>query len=371
MLRRRNDHIAGEVTLGRRPRAEQSPSAADGLEVETRHVRSRRAQTPGELALHNDVAALRAAQDRYVQGVTFDYADHEGGAMLIITYLSDSGSVCPNRFQLRVKKYYPHNKPELTCLDSGFTCSHISPAGEVMHMRLRDPLWSAVNGLREIVSCLQEIRQTWTGEVGPMGAMWGPEGEGEGGGEGQQDSSYSGGMLTNFGSGSAFLPYRSSQSRAGEDAKKVWRADQDRARFLINIGEVEEVDAMDRSGSNGSQMFQPHPPTPNVDSTADFNEPQLAGSQLSADGKAAGDDMAFSSLFPQGHTQGRLVFPLLGEMHVDRLGAASTSTDGAICDGEENGIYGEYDEQGTDEEGGKDSEDDMEIGTGEEAAHEP
>jgi len=285
--------------------------------------------------------------------------------MLIITYLSDSGSVCPNRFQLRVQKYYPHNKPELTCLDSGFTCSHISPAGEVMHMRLRDPLWSAVNGLREIVSCLQEIRQTWTEDAGPVGAMGGLEGEG------QQDSSYSGGMLTDSGSGSAFLPYRSSQPRAGEDAKMVWRADQDRARFLINIGEVGEVDALDMSGSNASLMFEPHPPTPNVDCTADFNEPQLAGSQLSADGKAAGDDMAFSPLFPHDHTQGRLIFPLLGEMHVDRRGAASTSTDGAICDGEENGIYGDYDEQGTDEEGDKDSEDDMEIGAGEETAHEP
>jgi len=369
MLRRKQSHprlTAEDVSPSatKRSRAEQSPASEDGIEVEVvRSVRARRAQTSGEIRLSNEVAAFRAAQDRYVQGVTFDYADHEGGAFLVITYLSDSGSVCPNRFQLQVRKFYPHDRPELTCLDSGFACNHISPAGEVIHGDLRDPAWSATGGLQEIVACLQDIRLMWIEDPGRMtggsGGLGGADCMERAEEDGEiddrlllmlRDERDAGGVLTRFdsssSSGSAFLPFR--HTAAGQETKSGWQVDQQRHHtrlaYLTNIGEMDPLEVTMTAFACDSLQLELQP-------VSGSSASLLAGDRLSSNSKTA-CDTTFTSLFSETGADG---------MHA-REGAHSTSTAGAICDEDRHGIYGEYDDRGTDEERDNDSEDaDMDM----------
>jgi len=158
---------------------------------------------------------------------------------------------------------------------------------------------------------------------------------------------YSEGMLPDSIRGSAFLPYR--QSTTEQEAKNAWLVDE-RTRHLVNIG---EVDSLDGAG-NESQMFEPHPPTPDAESITGSSASLSAGSRLTADSKAAGDT-TFTSLYLE--AGGRLLFPDSDDMR-GRRGATSTSTVGAIYDGEDHGIYGEYDDQGTDDDRDEESEGD-------------
>ena len=73
---------ASPVTA-KRLHSQHSPNAANKRD-EVRLVRSRPAQTPGQIGLHNDVFEMRAAQDGHIQNITYKYLDHEGGSTLII-----------------------------------------------------------------------------------------------------------------------------------------------------------------------------------------------------------------------------------------------------------------------------------------------
>jgi hypothetical protein len=72
---------------------------------------------------------------------------------------------------MRVKKYYPHEVPEITCLDPGFECQYVNSSGIVTHEKLRIPQWSAVNGLSDVITCLREIRLLWSAEMQPQPAF--------------------------------------------------------------------------------------------------------------------------------------------------------------------------------------------------------
>ena len=149
----------------KRIRSNTSSDDSDQEVDEFRAIRPKR-QTPGELRLQNDVTLIEKYSDDATTDVSFEYYDRQGGEVLNIMYVSSSLSVCPNNFQLRVKKYYPHDIPEVTCLDPGFECQYITATGRVLHESLRVPKWTAVNGLSDVVSCLREIRNLslWGGD---------------------------------------------------------------------------------------------------------------------------------------------------------------------------------------------------------------
>ncbi len=62
----------------------QRAHSIDNKHEDVRSVRSRPAQTPGQIGLYNDVFEMRAAHDGQTQDVAYKYLDHEGGSTLII-----------------------------------------------------------------------------------------------------------------------------------------------------------------------------------------------------------------------------------------------------------------------------------------------
>ncbi len=63
----------------------------------------------------------------------------------------------PCNFLIIVDKYYPHDRPIVRCLDSGYTCIHINDDGILVHHDLQDN-WSPICALGDIIKSIQNIR---------------------------------------------------------------------------------------------------------------------------------------------------------------------------------------------------------------------
>ena len=105
--------------------------------------RFRITNTPGELRLQKDMKEMSGRTD-----VNFQYPEEPGSVVLIFPthplYLH-----IPAVFRVSVPRFYPHNAPNVHCLDEKFsaagsvTCSYILPTGELLHEGLGEA-WSAI-----------------------------------------------------------------------------------------------------------------------------------------------------------------------------------------------------------------------------------
>ncbi len=112
--------------------------------------------TPGELRLQKDIESL----DDHLRHYLTIERHEEDNQRITLRYLVDKElqDKVPNHFELIVRRFYPHDRPLIRCLDQGFACSYILENGNVIHSSLTSG-WTAVCGLGEIVERVQEIRQ--------------------------------------------------------------------------------------------------------------------------------------------------------------------------------------------------------------------
>ena len=104
--------------------------------------------SPGELRMQRDLNDLADAE-----GLDFSYPGEPASVVII----SDLQINCPNRFLLRVPRYYPHEKPKVRCLDLGFSHEYISLDGNITHPLLTSE-WSAVYTVSDVIRAIQTIR---------------------------------------------------------------------------------------------------------------------------------------------------------------------------------------------------------------------
>lgn len=114
------------------------------------------AVTPGELRLQKDLESLDEQLHHYI---TIERHEDDN-QRITLRYLVDKElqDKIPNNFELTVRRFYPHDRPFIRCLDPGFTCSYILENGDVIHESLTRN-WTAVCGLGDIIESVQEVRQ--------------------------------------------------------------------------------------------------------------------------------------------------------------------------------------------------------------------
>lgn len=84
-----------------------------------------------------------------------DYSDYP--ELDCIQFSAQSSSL-PSRFIITVPRFYPHNPPDVCCVDSEhFYPPYITPSGAIQHPGLTD-LWSPLNSLTAVVEILQAVR---------------------------------------------------------------------------------------------------------------------------------------------------------------------------------------------------------------------
>lgn len=115
--------------------------------------RFRISTTPGEIRLQKDLIEIRD-----LQHVVLEYGDDPSN--VILHYKYDSCALCPNRFSISIKRFYPHDAPVVVCLDTGFTSPFITASGLVIHRALLED-WSALSSLATIIDSVQQIRQVF------------------------------------------------------------------------------------------------------------------------------------------------------------------------------------------------------------------
>ena len=108
--------------------------------------------TPGSLRLMKDIEALENEPNIVLEMC-------EDLSRVKVEYRVDQGREleCPNRFEVLVAKRYPHDAPNVRCLDPGFVCRFIDENGLVHHSSLTEE-WTAICSLTNIVEALQYIR---------------------------------------------------------------------------------------------------------------------------------------------------------------------------------------------------------------------
>ena len=95
--------------------------------------------------------------------VSFQYPEEPGS--VIISFVTDPLlPFIPTIFRVNIPRFYPHNAPEVYCLDEEyssrgrFTCPYIlSTTGEISHDGLGES-WSAIGSLTTVIEILQNIR---------------------------------------------------------------------------------------------------------------------------------------------------------------------------------------------------------------------
>lgn len=105
--------------------------------------------TPGELRMQKDLTDLNNAT-----GIEFE--DLSQPATIVVRF-TDTLTACPNRFQIKVPRFYPHENPIVLCLDTGYRNKFINADGLLSHPSLgRD--WTALGTLTTVLCILQNIR---------------------------------------------------------------------------------------------------------------------------------------------------------------------------------------------------------------------
>ena len=95
--------------------------------------------------------------------VSFQYPEEPGS--VIISFVTDPLlPFIPTIFRVNIPRFYPHNAPEVYCLDEEyssrgrFMCPYIlSTTGEISHDGLGES-WSAIGSLTTVIEILQNIR---------------------------------------------------------------------------------------------------------------------------------------------------------------------------------------------------------------------
>jgi ubiquitin-protein ligase len=109
--------------------------------------------TPGDLRLQNDILDFQKIQQQ-----TIRIQESNEKSCIILTFI-DMPPNCPHSYHIRVPKLYPHDPPQVTCMDPGFPCQYIDPNGKVHHPALGGS-WTAINSLVDVAQILQEISST-------------------------------------------------------------------------------------------------------------------------------------------------------------------------------------------------------------------
>ena len=95
--------------------------------------------------------------------VSFQYPEEPGS--VIISFLTDPLlPFIPTIFRVNIPRFYPHNSPEVYCLDEEYSCRGrfmcpyiLSTTGEISHDGLGES-WSAIGSLTTVIEILQNIR---------------------------------------------------------------------------------------------------------------------------------------------------------------------------------------------------------------------
>jgi ubiquitin-protein ligase len=103
--------------------------------------------TPGDLRLQNDILDFQKIPSIRIETIE--------KSCIVLTF-TDIPPDCPHSFHIRVPKLYPHDPPQVTCLNPGFLCQHIDANGKVHHPALGGN-WTAINSLVDVAQILQEI----------------------------------------------------------------------------------------------------------------------------------------------------------------------------------------------------------------------
>jgi len=81
-------------------------------------------------------------------------------ASIILNFNVDDDSI-PSSFLVEVPRYYPHSRPNVTCLQEKFrNTRYIGSSREVMHSILREE-WSAIGSIRTVIDTLNQIINTY------------------------------------------------------------------------------------------------------------------------------------------------------------------------------------------------------------------
>jgi len=83
----------------------------------------------------------------------------EDPSALLLNYKDSmyNGARVPTRFMIKVSKYYPHQSPVVTCLQTEFSATFVSPEGEILHSHLQNQ-WSALGTIKTVVDIIQSVR---------------------------------------------------------------------------------------------------------------------------------------------------------------------------------------------------------------------
>jgi ubiquitin-protein ligase len=127
------------------------PSEETGLLEQTKKLRI--TVSAGEIRLKKDVAEFLALESEDVAIIPTD-----NPLVITVRYRESCDGVrLPNVFQITVQKFYPHDRPGVRCLDSGFQSAEIGDDGYVNHPNLQVN-WNPICTLLDILSVIDSVR---------------------------------------------------------------------------------------------------------------------------------------------------------------------------------------------------------------------
>lgn len=109
--------------------------------------------TPGDLRLQKDILDIQKIEHL---GIRIQESPEKSCIILTFTDMPPS---CPHSYHIRVPKFFPHDPPQVTCMNPEYHCQYIEPSGRVHHPALGGS-WTAINSLMDVVQILQEISST-------------------------------------------------------------------------------------------------------------------------------------------------------------------------------------------------------------------
>ena len=109
--------------------------------------------TPGELRLQKDLKDLIGNQEFILE--------HSSEPSVVLISFCDSCIFLPNKFKVKVPRFYPHDRPKVDCLDIGFVNNNINLTGNVVHPIIAED-WNATKTLADVIYTLKLIRQLFS-----------------------------------------------------------------------------------------------------------------------------------------------------------------------------------------------------------------